>query len=112
MFINRLKTGWSSRCSLNSNSSQSTNNAPVITDNELNEIEDVIKRASLIETKERNRISRLIDRFKAINKPLGDGLTHCFICNSNFGLLSQNNLNTCNHCLKVIFGKFLKSLWN
>ena len=98
----RLKTGWSSRSSNNQIVNNSTvNHSPLISEAEYNEIESVIKRASQIEKKELSRIGKLIERYKTLNKPLGDGNTHCLICNCNFGILAAGNSRICNHCLKV-----------
>ena len=93
----RVKTGWSSRSSVQQlNKSQQT-----ISEAEILEIENVIKRAALVEKKELSRINKLYDRFNYINKPKGNGAAQCVVCGSNFGSFASSP-RICCMCLKVI----------
>ncbi|CAF0908393.1 unnamed protein product [Rotaria sordida] len=106
----KINSGWSFRTNhlpsnyLFNKISQSVNNKS-LTDEEIEEIEKVLKRAQRIEIVEEERIRKLIDHFDNIKKcATGNGSSQCVLCRDQYHLLNRS-FNKCFHCHKSVCNK-------
>ena len=90
--IFRLQTGWSA------------SKTPSLRQEEQEAIIAVIKRNEMLETAERQRVGKLVDRVEKVKQRVGDyGLNQCRLCGDKFGLFSTKMI--CDDCLKPVCTK-------
>ena len=76
--------------------------ATQISEREFAHIKRVMRRASLIERRESDRVNCLLESYKSSARPLGNGKTSCYICSFAFGELNahdQRPARICYACL-------------
>ncbi|VDO59312.1 unnamed protein product, partial [Onchocerca flexuosa] len=109
----RLKSGWSFRTANARSPANIKKNG--ITDSEKNHIMAVLARAEDRKLREQQRIgfvsiiscsesTRMIDRLEKLKaRATGNGVTQCYLCSTDFGLLSSRSYAAmCSQCRKVI----------
>uniref|UniRef100_A0A0R3RQ46 RabBD domain-containing protein n=1 Tax=Elaeophora elaphi TaxID=1147741 RepID=A0A0R3RQ46_9BILA len=100
-----LKTGWSVRTASARSPTNTRKNG--ITDSEKKHITAVLARAEERRVREQQRIGRMIDRLEKMKaRATGNGITQCYICSTDFGLLaSRSYAAMCLQCRRYVCQK-------
>ncbi|MCP9257626.1 Double C2-like domain-containing protein beta [Dirofilaria immitis] len=79
----------------------------VITDSEKKHITAVLAKAEDRRLREKQRIGRMIDRLEKLkSRATGNGITQCYLCSTDFGLLSSRSYAAmCSECRKYVCQK-------
>ncbi|CAF4054699.1 unnamed protein product [Rotaria sordida] len=104
----KINLGWSYYTNilslnrqLNSNISNNLNQKS-LTNQEIEHIENVLKRNQYIQYIEQERIRKLIDRLDKMEKnATGNGLSQCLLCSNKRGILSRSFFS-CANCQKLV----------
>ncbi|CAF1296161.1 unnamed protein product [Rotaria sordida] len=104
----KINLGWSYYTNilslnrqLNSNISNNPNQKS-LTNQEIEHIENVLKRNQYIQYIEQERIRKLIDRLDKMKKnATGNGLSQCLLCSNKRGILSRSFFS-CANCQKLV----------
>ncbi|KAL1232962.1 Double C2-like domain-containing protein beta [Trichinella spiralis] len=78
-----------------------------ISDNEMQQIKDVIARAEHIEENEQRRIGKLVERLDRMKKmAAGNGINQCMLCGAKFGMIGTRSFASfCHDCNKYVCQK-------
>ncbi|CAF4195284.1 unnamed protein product [Rotaria sordida] len=88
-------------CQLNPNISNNLNQKS-LTNQQIEHIENVLKRNQHIQYIEQERICKLIDRLDKMKKnATGNGLSQCLLCSNKRGILSRSFFS-CANCQKLV----------
>ncbi|KAL4003224.1 C2 domain family protein [Acanthocheilonema viteae] len=100
-----LKSGWSVRTGNARSSANAKKNG--ITDSEKKHITAVLARAEERRVREQQRIGRMIDRLDKMKaRATGNGVTQCYICSTDFGLLAPRSYAAmCLQCRRYVCQK-------
>ncbi|VDM98373.1 unnamed protein product, partial [Onchocerca ochengi] len=100
-----LKSGWSVRTANARSPGNIKKNG--ITDSEKKHILAVLARAEDRKLREQQRIGRMIDRLEKLKaRATGNGVTQCYLCSTDFGLLSSRSYAAmCLQCRKYVCQK-------
>ncbi|XP_065324465.1 rabphilin-3A-like isoform X1 [Gordionus sp. m RMFG-2023] len=98
----KLKTGWSVHT--NKAPSPGKINEQQLTDSEQEAIMEVIHRAEMLESLEKERVGKLVDKLENMkHNAIGNGVNQCILCGEEFGLLSPARY--CEDCKKAVCSK-------
>ncbi|GMT20022.1 hypothetical protein PFISCL1PPCAC_11319, partial [Pristionchus fissidentatus] len=102
----QLKSGWSVR-TVGARSPTGTKQPTTVTDAEKEQIRAVLARAEESKMREQQRIGKMVERLDNLRmRATGDGLSHCLLCRTEFGLLaSKSYAAMCMHCRKYVCQK-------
>ncbi|XP_043910221.1 rab effector Noc2 [Protopterus annectens] len=111
----KLQTGWSVHTFQNERQKKSQS----LSQNEIDIIVQVIKRAEKLDLSEQQRIGRLVERLENMRKNvMGNGISHCFLCGELLGLLGSTSVfcqdcrkKVCTKCGIETFNSQKRSLW-
>ncbi|KRZ18091.1 Double C2-like domain-containing protein beta, partial [Trichinella zimbabwensis] len=78
-----------------------------ISDNEMQQIKDVLARAEHIEENEQRRIGKLVERLDRMKKmAAGNGINQCMLCGAKFGMIGTRSFASfCHDCNKYVCQK-------
>ncbi|CAI4226730.1 unnamed protein product [Auanema sp. JU1783] len=99
----QLKAGWSVRTATARSPTNSKANSG-ITDAEQEHIRQVLAKAEESRMKEMERLGKMVERLEKMkSRATGNGVTHCVLCKTEFGLLaSKSYAAMCNDCRKYV----------
>ncbi|KAF1761616.1 hypothetical protein GCK72_009872 [Caenorhabditis remanei] len=100
----QLKSGWSVRTATARSPTNSKAQTGSITAAEQEHIQRVLAKAEESKTKEQQRIGKMVDRLEKMRRrATGNGVTHCLLCHTEFGLLaSKSYAAMCVDCRKYV----------
>ncbi|CAI5446032.1 unnamed protein product [Caenorhabditis angaria] len=101
----QLKSGWSVRtATARSPTNSKGQNGGTITEAEQEHIRQVLAKAEESKNKEQQRIGKMVDRLEKMRRrATGNGVTHCLLCHTEFGLLaSKSYAAMCVDCRKYV----------
>uniref|UniRef100_A0A0N4VSS8 FYVE-type domain-containing protein n=1 Tax=Haemonchus placei TaxID=6290 RepID=A0A0N4VSS8_HAEPC len=98
-----LKSGWSVRTATARSPTNSKGNNG-ITEAEQEHIRQVLAKAEASRLKEQQRLGKMVDRLEKMRRrATGNGVTHCLLCHTEFGLLaSKSYAAMCVDCRKYV----------
>ncbi|PIO66059.1 Rabphilin-3A effector domain protein, partial [Teladorsagia circumcincta] len=98
-----LKSGWSVRTATARSPTNSKGNSG-ITEAEQEHIRQVLAKAEASRLKEQQRLGKMVDRLEKMRRrATGNGVTHCLLCHTEFGLLaSKSYAAMCVDCRKYV----------
>uniref|UniRef100_A0A158PCC4 Rabphilin-3A Exophilin-1 n=1 Tax=Angiostrongylus cantonensis TaxID=6313 RepID=A0A158PCC4_ANGCA len=98
-----LKSGWSVRTATARSPTNSKGNS-AITEAEQEHIKQVLAKAEASRLKEQQRLGYMVDRLEKMRRrATGNGVTHCLLCRTEFGLLSSKSYAAmCVDCRKYV----------
>ncbi|XGW18652.1 hypothetical protein V3C99_002901 [Haemonchus contortus] len=99
----QLKSGWSVRTATARSPTNSKGNNG-ITEAEQEHIRQVLAKAEASRLKEQQRLGKMVDRLEKMRRrATGNGVTHCLLCHTEFGLLaSKSYAAMCVDCRKYV----------
>ncbi|KAK5965602.1 hypothetical protein GCK32_004881 [Trichostrongylus colubriformis] len=99
----QLKSGWSVRTATARSPTNSKGNSG-ITEAEQEHIRQVLAKAEESRLKEQQRLGKMVDRLEKMRRrATGNGVTHCLLCHTEFGLLaSKSYAAMCVDCRKYV----------
>ncbi|EYB90663.1 hypothetical protein Y032_0217g2412 [Ancylostoma ceylanicum] len=99
----QLKSGWSVRTATARSPTNSKGNSG-ITEAEQEHIRQVLAKAEASRLKEQQRLGKMVDRLEKMRRrATGNGVTHCLLCHTEFGLLaSKSYAAMCVDCRKYV----------
>ncbi|KAE9419320.1 hypothetical protein Angca_005148, partial [Angiostrongylus cantonensis] len=99
----QLKSGWSVRTATARSPTNSKGNS-AITEAEQEHIKQVLAKAEASRLKEQQRLGKMVDRLEKMRRrATGNGVTHCLLCRTEFGLLSSKSYAAmCVDCRKYV----------
>ncbi|KAK6740467.1 hypothetical protein RB195_008746 [Necator americanus] len=99
----QLKSGWSVRTATARSPTNSKGNTG-ITEAEQEHIRQVLAKAEASRVKEQQRLGKMVDRLEKMRRrATGNGVTHCLLCHTEFGLLaSKSYAAMCVDCRKYV----------
>ncbi|VDM61669.1 unnamed protein product [Angiostrongylus costaricensis] len=99
----QLKSGWSVRTATARSPTNSRGNS-AITEAEQEHIKQVLAKAEASRSKEQQRLGKMVDRLEKMRRrATGNGVTHCLLCHTEFGLLSSKSYAAmCVDCRKYV----------
>ncbi|CAJ0941144.1 unnamed protein product, partial [Mesorhabditis belari] len=101
----QLKSGWSVRTAAARSPTNAAKVQPsAISDAEQEQIRKVLERVEESRQREQQRIGKMVDRLDKMRKrATGNGVTHCLLCHTEFGLLaSKSYAAMCTDCRKYV----------
>uniref|UniRef100_A0A8R1J326 Rabphilin n=1 Tax=Caenorhabditis japonica TaxID=281687 RepID=A0A8R1J326_CAEJA len=100
----QLKSGWSVRTATARSPTNSKSQTGAITAAEQEHIQRVLAKAEESKNKESQRIGKMVDRLEKMRRrATGNGVTHCLLCHTEFGLLaSKSYAAMCVDCRKYV----------
>ncbi|CCD70706.1 Rabphilin-1 [Caenorhabditis elegans] len=100
----QLKSGWSVRTATARSPTNSKAQTGSITAAEQEHIQKVLAKAEESKSKEQQRIGKMVDRLEKMRRrATGNGVTHCLLCHTEFGLLaSKSYAAMCVDCRKYV----------
>ncbi|CAI2347755.1 unnamed protein product [Caenorhabditis sp. 36 PRJEB53466] len=100
----QLKSGWSVRTATARSPTNSKAQTGTITQAEQEHIQRVLAKAEESKNKESQRIGKMVDRLEKMRRrATGNGVTHCLLCHTEFGLLaSKSYAAMCVDCRKYV----------
>ncbi|CAB3403691.1 unnamed protein product [Caenorhabditis bovis] len=100
----QLKSGWSNRTATARSPTNSKGQNGIISDAEQEHIRQVLAKAEESRQKEQQRIGKMVDRLEKMRRrATGNGVTHCLLCHTEFGLLaSKSYAAMCVDCRKYV----------
>ncbi|WKX98929.1 hypothetical protein Q1695_014087 [Nippostrongylus brasiliensis] len=99
----QLKSGWSVRTAT-ARSPTNSKGSGGITEAEQEHIRQVLAKAEASRLKEQQRLGKMVDRLEKMRRrATGNGVTHCLLCHTEFGLLaSKSYAAMCVDCRKYV----------
>lgn len=106
----KLHSGWSVKTKQMNNCSSAAKvqqqQQPPLNSAEQEMVVTVIKRAEHLVTNEQQRVKKLLDRVRNIQKnAIGDGVNQCILCGDCSSIWSGTSHVTCKDCQKSVCGK-------
>uniref|UniRef100_A0A1I7U3I3 Rabphilin-3A n=1 Tax=Caenorhabditis tropicalis TaxID=1561998 RepID=A0A1I7U3I3_9PELO len=100
----QLKSGWSVRTATARSPTNSKAQTGTISAAEQEHIQRVLAKAEESKSKEQQRIGKMVDRLEKMRRrATGNGVTHCLLCHTEFGLLaSKSYAAMCVDCRKYV----------
>ncbi|CAD6190274.1 unnamed protein product [Caenorhabditis auriculariae] len=100
----QLKSGWSVRTATARSPTNSKGTNGTITEAEQEHIRQVLAKAEESRNKEQQRIGKMVDRLEKMRRrATGNGVTHCLLCHTEFGLLAAKSYAAmCVDCRKYV----------
>ncbi|UMM23802.1 hypothetical protein L5515_004337 [Caenorhabditis briggsae] len=100
----QLKSGWSVRTATARSPTNSKAQTGSITAAEQEQIQRVLAKAEESKNKEQQRIGKMVDRLEKMRRrATGNGVTHCLLCHTEFGLLAAKSYAAmCTDCRKYV----------
>ncbi|CAJ0578513.1 unnamed protein product, partial [Mesorhabditis spiculigera] len=100
----QLKSGWSVRTSAARSPTNAKAQPGAISEAEQEQIKKVLERVEESKMREQQRIGKMVDRLDKMRKrATGNGVTHCLLCHTEFGLLaSKSYAAMCTDCRKYV----------